>query len=169
MASTTTKSILSTTTKMAVPFLRKVAGSTVTVDVNRHCIDMTLSSHKGDSGTLQRTDLTALHDVVMDDCASVVVSWPVSSEYGTSTRPPKTVLNTLERTLRESHDNVTTTRPFFMLDGGGRRMASLTLLRRLPTMQTIGDTATLSPIGHYDCSVPGDWLKHYSSLRSMRL
>lgn len=154
---------------MAVPFLRKVAGSTVTVDVNRHCLDMALSSHKGALGALRRTDLTELHDGIADDCASVVVSWPVSSEYCTSKPAPKAVLSTIERTLRESHENVTTTRPFFMLDGGGRRMASLTLLRRTPTMQSMEDTATSSPIEHYDCSVPGDWLRHYSSLRSIRL
>jgi hypothetical protein len=149
---------------MAVPFLRKAVGSTLTVDINRHCGDTGLCGHKGDSGALQTADLTALKDVVANDYASVVISWPAPSEYGTSKRPPKSVLNTLETTLRESHDHVTTTRPFFMLDGGGRRMASLTLLH--PTIQRDGDP--LCPLEH-DCPVPGNWLKHYNSLRSIGL
>jgi hypothetical protein len=159
----TSRAVMST--RMAIPFLRNVSRASMAVDVNRHCVDLRLSGHKGDSGTLRTADLTTLKDVIADDCASVVISWPVS-EYGATKRPSKTILQTLESSLRESHDNVTTTSPFYMLDGGGRRMASLTLLRS-PIAQSKREDSWCA--GEQDWPAPGSWLKHYSNSRSISL
>jgi hypothetical protein len=153
-----TSSATMLSSRRAIPFLRNAAGAPVTVEATRHCFDMALCGHKGDIGIPQPADVTALKDCVANDCASIVVSWPVS-DYGAPRGPPKNVVNTLERTLRESHNNATTTIPFYVLDGGGRRMASLTLLRK-PEGPCKGESV-YPP--EYDFRVAGNWLKYYKT------
>ena len=65
---------------------------------------------------------------IMDYCSSsVIISWSIS-EYGDNTQiPPREVLY-MERAMKQYCATVTTSRPFFVLDGGGRRMALLSLL-----------------------------------------
>mmetsp|Transcript_930 Transcript_930/g.1466 ORF Transcript_930/g.1466 Transcript_930/m.1466 type:complete len:167 (+) Transcript_930:63-563(+) len=162
MSAPTTRTILSTilsTRTSMLPFLRSSARTAIKVDVNRHCVDEALSGNTTGStltqgpvelptDKLSRPDLEALKGA-----SSVVFSWPDSTDAS-----PSNVLNTLEGALREADQEVTTTRPFFMLDGGGRRMATLSLLGNQDHRMVIGDV---------DHELPGTWLRHFASQRTV--
>ena len=169
-------SILSTVmaTRASIPFLRNAAKTALKVDVNRHCVDMALGGNLTGSSSMTETpvelpvvqlntpnDLQAFKDVVGESASSVVFSWP---DDAFTSRRNNDVLQALEGALRESHQEVATSKPFFMLDGGGRRMASLSLLGKcaedLPSSYT-----TLSHENDFE-SPTGTWLRHYCSLRS---
>jgi hypothetical protein len=152
-------------TRTSIPFLRNsIARTAIKVDVNRHCVDMALHGNiKGSNLTevpvelsTDRPNFDALNDVVGDCASSLIVSWPDTET------PRSALLKTLEGTLKEFHTEVCTTRPFFMLDGGGRRMASLTLVGSHQDHKLSAvDTAVLS---QYDYQVPaGTWIRQFSS------
>lgn len=158
--------------RAAIPFLRTTAKTALKVEVNRHCVDMALGGDLTGSSTMTETpvelpsaqllahdDLQAFKDVVGKCASSVVFSWP--DDPFTSHRN-NDVLQTLERALRESHKDVATSKPFFVLDGAGRRVASLSLLGKCseeaPPFASSQDNELESP--------PGMWLRHYCSLRS---
>ncbi|KAL3904588.1 MAG: hypothetical protein SGILL_010006 [Bacillariaceae sp.] len=103
-------------------------------------------------------DLQAFKDVVGERASSVVFSWP---DDPFETHKNNQVLQTLEGALRESHQDVATSKPFFVLDGSGRRMASLSLLGNAAV-----DVSSYSSEENDFESPPGTWLRHYCSLRS---
>jgi hypothetical protein len=139
-------------------------------------IGMTLDCHTGDSTMpLQPLHFDAsqkplpefnhLKDLLdANDITSVVISWPLLENEKTVRNFPGSVLKTLDGALSESHDTVTTTRPFYMLDGGGRRVGSMCLVRP-PTLERMYNRDT------NDCEyqLPGAWLKDYSRLQSLSL
>jgi hypothetical protein len=150
-------------TRASIPFLRNAAKVALKVDVNRHCVDMAL---RGDlTGSSSATaelatcdDLQAFNKVVGESASSVVFSWP---DDAVASLRNNEVLRALEGALRESHQDIATSKPFFMLDGGGRRMASLSVLGKcaedVPSFNASQQDDFESP--------PGTWLRHYS-LRS---
>eukprot|EP00536_Pseudo-nitzschia_multiseries_P008784 jgi/Psemu1/199031/e_gw1.230.17.1 len=74
------------------------------------------------------TDFETLKEIKIDHCpTSVTISWSVSDYDEDTNVPSKEVLN-MERVMKEAFHNTATTRPFFVLDGKGRRMALLSLL-----------------------------------------
>lgn len=66
----------------------------------------------------------------MDQCAtSVIITWPVSKIGDNTEEISPREVSKMEGYLRQScNHEVTTSRPFFVLDGGGQRMASLSLI-----------------------------------------
>jgi hypothetical protein len=135
---------------------------------------MTLNCHAGDGtmplqpielegSNIPKPELNRLKDAVDEtNVSSVVVSWDVQDSAKVRNLSGN-ILNTLDGALRESHDMVTTTRPFYMLDGGGRRMGSLCLVRWSPSLIQRLDTRA----NQDDHQVPGTWLKQYITLQSM--
>jgi hypothetical protein len=123
----------------------------VKIDVNRHCVDVPLCgvTERPIELSTETPDLLQVLKEVVDSCASsVVVSWP-------DTHLSRTALtvNTLEGAL--------TTGPFFMLDGGGRRMATLTLLSKQANEQYTDDDV----LSKYQEPV-GTWLRELCFLRT---
>jgi hypothetical protein len=110
------------------------AKQSMEVDLNRHCVGTTTLRYGRTSVTtdrIPRLDLETSKKIMMDQCAtSVIISWPVS-KYGGNTKEiisPREV-SKMEEYLRQScNHEVTTSRPFFVLDGGGQRLASLSLI-----------------------------------------
>ena len=158
--------------RAAIPFLRNAAKSALKVEVNRHCVDMALGENLTGNSAVTETpvemhplhlaahdDLQAFKDVVGERASSVVFSWP-DDPY--STHRNNDVLQTLEGALRESHQEVATSKPFFVLDGAGRRMASLSLLGK--SAEEVPSSMYSEP-NDFD-SPPGTWLRHYCSLRT---
>lgn len=173
-----TPTILSTimNTRSSIPFLHKAAKTALKVDANHHCVvDVAFDRNavKETPARLaamgHRPDLKAvLHNAVGNSACSVIFSWPVDGSLPVSRQHNEAVQN-WEGALRESHPNVTTTKPFFMLDGGGQRMASLAVLRNNEDAQTFANF-DLGPhlcedTSDYDHETPGMRLRHYSSLR----
>ena len=133
--------VMSMRTVVSLVRRKKPSKLSMKIDVNRYCVGITkLYERTTSSGTLRqqsvkipndpnsRLDIENLKEVMMDDYASsVIISWSVS-EYGDNTQiPPREVLY-MERAMKQYCATVTTSRPFFVLDGGGRRMALLSLL-----------------------------------------
>ncbi|KAG7353748.1 hypothetical protein IV203_003103 [Nitzschia inconspicua] len=152
-------------TRASIPFLRNAAKTAIKVDV-------TLAS--GRSLSFEETPIAtskknhrpnlkaAVLDLVDDSASSVVFSWPDNGSP-IAARQHRNVLRTLEKALRESRHNVTTTKPFFMLDGGGRRMASLSILGNQ-------EARMMAENKHYNSGycheTPGTWVQNYCSLRT---
>ena len=153
----------------------RTSGSFLNIDINRNCVDMALGHHAGEGTTplrpielqgseIPRNDLNHLKDVVDDaGLSSVVVSWDVNY-YDKVRSLSSSVLSTLDGALRESHDSVTTTRPFFMLDGGGRRMGSMCLVKSPSLFQRLSSSGIIEEEDLH--VIPGAWLEQYSMLRS---
>lgn len=135
---------------------------------------MALGCHTGDGtvplqpielqgSNIPRPELNRLKDMVHDtDISSVVVSWNLQDNKKVRNLPDH-VLNTLDGALGDFHDTVTTTRPFYMLDGGGRRMGSMSLVKSPSLLQRLDALVK----NQEDYQVAGTWLKQYSALQSM--
>ena len=161
------------------------ASSFLNIDISESCIDMAIDCHKGDGALaldpiqlpaqdVPKPEVERLQSIVKDhDVTSVLLSWPVQDAESVS-QVSSRIINCLNATLRESHgDSVRTTKPFYMLDGGGRRMASLCLVKNHPpTEQSIKapavDDYLLLGSKKQDYQVTGTWLKNYSTLRSLQ-
>ena len=102
------------------------------VDVNRHCVGTTTLYGLTGATTdrIPSLDLETSKKIMMDQCAtSVIISWPVSKIGGNAEEISPREVSKMEGYLRQScNHEVTTSRPFFVLDGGGQRMASLSLI-----------------------------------------
>lgn len=176
-----TSTMLSTImkTRSSIPFLRQAAKTALKVDVNRHCVvDMALRNNNSQcikeslmefAAMSHQPNLRAVFQNVVDDSASsVIFSWPDDGSPATA-RQHKEVLQKLQGALRECHPDITTTKPFFMLDGGGRRMASLSVLNKQDSRAIVendlGSYLANGSSGHFH-ETPGMWLRHYCSLRS---
>jgi len=103
------------------------------MDINQYCFGVTKQNTSQSIPIEEPVKLTsdrnrdseASKDFMIDDCASsVTVSWPIPD--GTMHVPLSKVLD-VERAMKECYHNVVTSRPFFVLDGEGRRMALLSL------------------------------------------
>jgi hypothetical protein len=164
----------------------RAASSFLNVDINRKCINMAIDCHQGDGtapinpielkkSDIPSSDLKCLEDFIREhNVSSVVISWPVQESEKVKNVAGR-ILDTLDLTLRQSGDVVTTSRPFFMLDGGGPRVGSMCLIRASTQNQSMDDTtpethscAQAYHIAAQDYVPAGTWLKHYSSLRSLQ-
>lgn len=170
-------SVLSTIikTRASIPFLRKAARTALKVDVNRHCVAF---GNTNAQYYLKETpfELAAMKDrsdrmtAAFSDCvdastSSVVISWPDDGSPATASQHSD-ILQTLDSVLRETYPDFTTTKPFFMLDGGGRRMASLALLSSgSPDSRMVVPNNDSDYDGDSNES-PGMWLRHYCSRRT---
>jgi len=114
------------------------------ISTNRYCIGTT-SLHEGriidclprkrsvevsknDNKTMKNFD--TFKEVQVDHCSSsVTISWSIAEYNNTTNVPSKQVLD-MGRVMKESFGDLATTRPFFVLDGKGPRMALLSLLRQ---------------------------------------
>ena len=163
--------------------------SYLSLDVHNDCIDMAIDCHQGD-GTylLDSMPLTApvptsapkqsldyLKDIVNEgDVSSVLVSWPplssLSSATSSTTGTEPTILSSLDSVMKDSCDNaenvVAMTRPFYMLDGCGRRMASMCLVKDLHHMNNMSTTVPSSSpfsssFSEPSCQPIGTWLRMY--------
>ncbi len=149
-----------------IPFLYNAARKGLKVDVNRRCVALAL--HPGTTVDVDTyhingpADLQNFNDTVDANVSSVVISWPDDTIASPQTND---FIRDVERILRESHQDVTTTKPFFVLDGGGLRKASLSLLEN-PDPKTSLDQIYSSSVESYS-EVPETWLRHYCSLRSI--
>ena len=127
--------------RTVVSLLRRNKSSKLStnIDVKRYCVGMTTLYEQTSGDTLRenlvniikdqnsKLNLEIFKEDIMDYCSSsVIISWAIS-EYGDNTQiPPREILN-LERAMKQSYI-MTTLRPFFVLDGGGRIMVFLSLL-----------------------------------------
>jgi hypothetical protein len=130
----------------------RAAGSFLNVDINRKCINMAIDCHQGDGteplypielkkSEIPNPDLKYLEELIREhNVSSVVISWPVQESENVKSISGR-ILDTLDLTLRESGDVVTTSRPFYMLDGGGPRVGSMCLIKASSTQnQSLDDT-----------------------------
>ena len=152
--------------------------SFLSVDVHHDCVDMAIDCHQGDgthvldpmplhskpayteeSGNFM---LNYLKDVVQEgDVCSVLVSWPPRASSSSASGP--SILNSLDTMMKESCSNdtekvVAMTRPFYMLDGGGRRMASMCLVKDVHHKEAL--TASPFVSSSMEPSI-GTWLRTY--------
>lgn len=113
------------------------------INASRYCIG-TSSQHERICGCLPRkqsakvsnSDNKAMQnfdtfkEIKVDHCSSsVTISWSIAEYHNTTDVSSKQVLD-MERVMKESFGDLATTRPFFVLDGKGPRMALLSLLRQ---------------------------------------
>jgi hypothetical protein len=142
--------------------------------VNHHCVGDNASGNQGlyCKETQQEERLTmkyrspylkdTVQNMVENSTSSVLFSWPDDGSVATYHHSTD-VLRTLEQGLREYHPIVTTTKPFYMLDGGGRRMATLSLLGNHQEDRLCEDNISNTD---FVVDAPGTWLRDYCSLRT---
>ena len=172
--------ILATSSRNLPRMSLRAAGSFLNVDINRKSINMAIDCHQGDGteplepielkqSDIPNPDMKYLEELVREhNVSSVVISWPVQESEKVKNVSGK-ILDALDSTLQESGDVVTTSRPFYMLDGGGPRMGSMCLIRASTQNQSLEDTIPdiYSRTQAYHSAaqdyVPaGTWLTHYN-------
>jgi hypothetical protein len=175
-------SVLSTILKTRAslrPLRNAVPSTALKIDVNRRCV-MAETIASGEPGFLVKEtpqeeflamqhrspDLKdAIQNVLDDSTSSVVLSWPDDGSFATFHHTAN-VLRTFGQALQESHPDVTTTKPFFMLDGGGLRMASLSVIGNHQDRLFVDNCNNRECSVEYHDTTPGAWLRRYCSLRA---
>mmetsp|Transcript_18986 Transcript_18986/g.52953 ORF Transcript_18986/g.52953 Transcript_18986/m.52953 type:complete len:123 (-) Transcript_18986:2783-3151(-) len=90
---------------------------------------MSLNGQSGEVSNARKsvTDFDTSKAIRIDHCpSSAIISWSIDEYDGNTNVPSQEVLD-MERVMTGSFQNTLTTRPFFVLDGEGRRMALLSL------------------------------------------
>jgi hypothetical protein len=138
-------------------------GAYMNVDIHRNCMDMAIDRLAGEGTesidpnefkTPGYTSKPAFRH-------SVVLSWPVHDTDNAVKQhalPGQHAVITLDSVLKESSNTVYTTRPFYILDGGGGRMGSLCVVKSLLKTQRLCDELP------ENLSFEPSWLNHYSTI-----
>jgi hypothetical protein len=155
-------------------------GSFLNVEIKRDFIDMAIKRDARVGTTMlkpieltsnqeiRRHDLDSLKDIVQEnDVKKVLVSWPVQDASGPALRSLNSLLN-------DSYDVVKTSSPFYILDGAGRKMGSICLVKPSKASQhwdsVLGshkfeDLNATEKVQEYH-TMEGTWLNAYSLSRA---